>query len=109
LTTVTSGELTKITEAASADLASRLGIDQSLIEVAVAEAVTWPDGRLGCPDFDLPYTLDPVDGYRVVLGHEGRLYHFHVGNDATPRICEGLTKRSEGPGRPEPSIPPPIK
>jgi hypothetical protein len=112
LSTVTSTsqpELTPITAAASTELATRLGVDASAIEVAVAEPMTWPDGRLGCPELDLPYTLEPVEGYRVVLEYGGRLYHFHVGSDANPRLCESLTKGSGGPGRPEPSIPPPIK
>jgi hypothetical protein len=105
----TSDDLTHVIDAASADLASRLGVDPSLLEVEVAERMTWPDGRLGCPELDLPYTLEPVEGYRVVLGYEGHLYHFHVGSDATPRLCESLTRWGEGPGTPEPSIPPPIK
>jgi hypothetical protein len=112
LSTVTSTsqpELTPITAAASTELATRLGVDASVIEVVVADTVTWPDGRLGCPELDLPYTLEPVDGYRVVLGYEGQLYHFHVGSDGIPKLCESLAKRGEGPGTPEPSIPPPIK
>jgi hypothetical protein len=109
VTSTSRPELTSITAAASADLAARLGVEVSDINVAVAEATTWPDGRLGCPELDLPYTLEPVEGYRVVLAHEGRLYHFHVGSDATPRLCESLIKGSGGPGSPEPSIPPPIK
>jgi hypothetical protein len=112
LSTVTSTgdpDLIAITAAASADLADRLGVDRSLITIQVAEPMTWPDGRLGCPELDLPYTLDPIEGYRVVLGHEGRLYHFHVASDGIPKLCESLTKRGDGPGTPEPSIPPPIK
>jgi hypothetical protein len=109
VTTASDPDLTPVTEAALADLATRLGMDSSAIEVVVAEGVTWSDGRLGCPELDLPYTLDPVEGYRVVLGYEGRLYHFHAGSDGMPKLCESLTERGEGPGTPEPSIPPPIK
>lgn len=105
----TPAEMAAITEAASADLAARLGVDTSAIVVVMAEAVTWPDGRLGCTDLALPYSLEPVDGYRLVLEHEGTRYHFHVGSDAIPKLCEGLTRRAKGPGSPEPSIPPPIK
>jgi hypothetical protein len=109
VTSTSEPQLTPVTEAAKADLSARLGVDPSMIEVVVAEGVTWPDGRLGCPELDLPYTLEPVEGYRVVLGYEGRLYHFHVGSDGIPTLCESLTKRGEGPGTPEPSIPPPIR
>jgi hypothetical protein len=105
----TSSELDGIIEAATADLIERLDAESASIEVVVAEPITWPDGRLGCSDFTLPYTLEPVEGYRVVIRHEGRLYHYHVGSDATPRLCESLSKPSGRPEAPEPSIPPPIK
>ena len=101
-------ELDTVTEAAQADLVARLGIDPTAVEVLVSERVTWPDGRLGCIDLSLPYTLEPVEGYRVVLGYEGQLYHYHVGSDAIPILCESLTERSGGPGTPQPSIPPPV-
>jgi hypothetical protein len=102
-------ELAAATTEAVNDLSTRLGVAPSAIEVVVAEEITWPDGRLGCPDLSLPYTLEPVDGQRVVLGHESRLYHYHFGSEATPVLCESLSERSKGPGTPEPTIPPPIK
>jgi hypothetical protein len=102
-------ELDFVTEAAVADLVARVGIDATAVEVLVAERVTWPDGRMGCPELDTPYTLEPIDGFRVVLGHEGLTYHYHAGSDAVPSLCESVTKRARGPGSPEPSIPPPIK
>jgi len=102
-------ELSSVTEAAVADIVTRMGIDPTAVEVLVSERVTWPDGRLGCIDLSLPYTLEPVEGYRVVLENDGQLFHFHAGSDATPKLCESLTERAGGPGTPEPSIPPPIK
>jgi len=102
-------ELDSVTEAAVADLVARVGIDATAVEVLVAEQVTWPDGRMGCPEVATPYTLEPIEGFRVVLGHEGLTYHYHAGSDAAPSLCESVTKRTRGPGAPEPSIPPPIK
>ena len=102
-------ELDSVTEAAVADLVPRVGVDASAVEVLVAERVTWPDGRMGCPGLAIPYTLEPIEGFRVVLGYEGLTYHYHAGSDAVPLLCESVTKRARGPGAPEPSIPPPIK
>ncbi len=36
-------------EGAIADLASRLGVDESIVALVSQEEVTWPDGSLGCP------------------------------------------------------------
>jgi len=102
-------EIGPVAEAAVADLVSRLDVDPSGIDVLVAERVTWPDGRLGCPEPVRPYTLEQVQGFRVVLGHEGRTYHYHAGSDAVPYLCGSMSRRAGGPGTPAPSIPPPIK
>jgi hypothetical protein len=104
-----SPEVDSVAEEAVADLVARLGIDATAVEVLVAERVTWPDGRMGCPELATPYTLEPIEGFRVVLGHGGLTYHYHAGSDAAPSLCESVTKRARGPGSPEPSIPPPIK
>ncbi len=102
-------ELDSVAEAAVADLVARVGIEPTAVEVLVAERVTWPDGRMGCPELATPYTLEPIEGFRVVLGYDGLTYHYHAGSDAAPSLCESVTKRTRGPGSPEPSIPPPIK
>ena len=101
--------LDSVAEAALADLVTNMGIDPTTVEVLVSERVTWPDGRLGCPEPVRPYTLEKIEGFRVVLGYESRTYHYHAGSDAVPSLCESVTKRAGGPGAPEPSIPPPIK
>ena len=102
-------ELDSVMEAALADLVARLGIDPSAVEVLVSERVIWPDGRIGCPEPVRPYTMEQIEGFRVVLGYESRAYHYHAGSDAVPSLCESVTTRAGGPGAPEPSIPPPIK
>ncbi len=102
-------ELGLVTEAAVADLAARLEVEPSVVDVVVAERVTWPDGRLGCPESVRPYTLDQVEGFRVVVRYEDNNYHYHAAGDAVPSLCGSVTKRAGGPGTPEPSIPPPIK
>lgn len=51
--------------AAVDDAARRTGLDASALQVTSSEAVTWPDGSLGCPQPGVTYTMAPVPGYRV--------------------------------------------
>lgn len=69
--------LQSLTAAALADAAQRTGLDTSALKVISAEAVTWPDGSLGCPVPGMLYTMALVPGYRVRIqaGSEGLHYH----------------------------------
>lgn len=81
-----------IVEPAVADLAGRLGVEPSEIEVVMAERVTWPDGSLGCPEPGMSYTQALVEGSKVVLGHDGRVYLYHAGTDDQPFLCPSEDK-----------------
>jgi hypothetical protein len=72
--------------AAVEDLAERLGIEPDAVTVAAAQAVTWPDGSLGCPEPGMMYTQALVDGTLVVLEAGGRRYEYHGGNPLV--LCE---------------------
>ncbi len=72
---------------ARADLARRLGVEPDDLVVISAEEVTWPDGSLGCPEPGLSYTQALVDGSKVVLGHDDRVYVYHAGDDGQPFLC----------------------
>jgi hypothetical protein len=72
---------------AKADLAARLGVEPDELEVISAEEVTWPDGSLGCPEPGMSYTQALVDGSKVVLGHDDRVYVYHAGADGEPFLC----------------------
>jgi len=71
-----------------ADLAGRLGVAESVIEVLLAQAVTWNDGSLGCPKPGMVYTQALVDGYWVVLGFDGVLYDYHASRSGYYFLCE---------------------
>ena len=58
-------------------------------EVVRAEAVTWNDGSLGCPEAGQSYTQALVDGYRLILEVDGERYDYRVGNAASVKLCEG--------------------
>lgn len=74
-------------DVAIADLADRLSIDPSEIEVVSVEEVTWPDGSLGCPEPGMVYTQALVNGQRIVLLAEGIEYEYHSGGARDPFYC----------------------
>jgi hypothetical protein len=77
------------------DLVARTGAAPESIEVQRAEAVVWRDGSLGCPKPGLMYTQALVDGYWVVLGHEGEAYDYRVNSGGYFAMCEeGLSPKS---------------
>lgn len=69
------------------DLADRLEVDTRRIRLIESTRVTWPDGSLGCPRPGESYTQALVEGYRVVLSHEGRAFDYHASEDASPFLC----------------------
>ena len=92
-----------VTEAAKADLARRLGVEESEIGVTSAAAVTWPNGALGCPQPGMAYTQALVDGHQVVLEVGGRYFAYHAGSDAVPFLCHSI---AEDGGHSTPPAPP---
>ena len=69
------------------DAASGAGVDPSDVEVVVAEAVTWPDGSIGCPQPGQAYTQALVPGFRVVVEIEGEEMSFHAAEDGEFAFC----------------------
>lgn len=75
--------------AARSDLASRLGVDAAQIGIAVAESIVWPDAGLGCPQPGMAYAQVQVEGFRIVLEHDGASHAYHGGgNRPQPFLCE---------------------
>ena len=73
---------------AVADLAERLGVDESEILVKSHEAVTWPDGSIGCPMPGMAYTQALVDGTQIVLEVDSVTYAYHSAEGGDPTYCE---------------------
>jgi predicted small lipoprotein YifL len=69
------------------DLARRVGATPEDIEIVSAEEVTWPDGSLGCPEPGMSYTQSLVDGSKVVLRYDDRVFVYHAGGDNKPFLC----------------------
>jgi len=74
--------------AAIADLARRTGADPAAITIVSAEAVTWNDGALGCPQPGMAYTQALVDGYRLILSLNGVTYAYHAAVRGDFFYCE---------------------
>lgn len=64
-------------EVAVADLATRLDVNASEIEVISASRHTWNDGSLGCPEPGQVYTQALTPGYRVIVSDGNEAYAYH--------------------------------
>lgn len=73
---------------AKEDLAERLGIPIEEIELISMEAVTWPDGSLGCPKPGVEYTQVQREGALIRLRAEKHFYQYHSGGGRPPFLCE---------------------
>jgi hypothetical protein len=71
-------------------LARRVDAPADELAVRRAEARVWPDGAMGCPQPGLNYTSAPVDGYWIVLEHQGRDYDYRVSRSGLMVMCEAM-------------------
>jgi hypothetical protein len=76
-----------LVDVAIADLATRLGVSEEEVEVLRVEAVTWPDASLGCPRGGEVYAQVIVEGSRVLLQTDERVYDYHAGDDGEIFFC----------------------
>ncbi len=97
------GDLTHAVAAARRDLAGRTGLAESELAVHTAEAVTWRDGSLGCPEPGMMYTQALVEGYLIRFEAGGERYEYHGVWGAAPAYCPAdrarLPYRSDDPAR----------
>lgn len=70
------------------DAAARAGVDRDAVAVVSAEAVTWNDGSLGCPEPGMGYTQALVPGYHVILEAEGVEYDYRAADNGAFKLCE---------------------
>lgn len=83
-------------EAMKADLADRLNVDRSGIEVRSGRAVTWSDGSLECPEPGESYTQALVDGYHVILVVEGGEYDYRSDGTRYFKLCQNARANGSG-------------
>jgi hypothetical protein len=77
---------------AKEDLAARLGIQTSAIELLEYKEVVWPDSSLGCPQPGMKYLQVPQEGVLIRLGVGREMYFYHSGGDQAPFLCEQLSQ-----------------
>jgi hypothetical protein len=65
-------------ERARQDLAQRLGVEASTIRLAGMKPQRWPDSSLGCARAGESVQAGPIDGFRLMLKHAGRVYTYHT-------------------------------
>jgi hypothetical protein len=82
-------------DAIAADLADR-GVAGTPTLVS-AEAMTWPNGALGCPQPGATYTQAIVHGMRVVVTADGTTYDYRFGTTDTPLLCTGTSTPTTSP------------
>lgn len=80
-------------------LAQRTGASADTFEVQRSEWHEWPSGAMGCPQPGMHYTQSLVQGYWIVLRHDGRDYDYRVAQSGHLVICEGM--RQDGLGLPD--------
>ena len=67
---------TSVIEPVVADVAKLAGVPADQVTVISAEAVTFPDGSLGCPQPGMVYTQALVDGYKIIAEAGGKTYDY---------------------------------
>ncbi|WP_159619236.1 hypothetical protein [Ruania rhizosphaerae] len=81
------GDLSDQERAAVEDLAERLSLPYYRIFPQPLEEVTWPNGAIGCPAPGQSYTQALVEGYRLILTHDGEEYAYHAAEDGELFYC----------------------
>lgn len=76
-----------VVQAARADAARRTGIAADSLVLVSAEAVTWSDGSLGCPQPGMMYTQALVPGYRVRLRGPAGEMDYHASASGSLVLC----------------------
>lgn len=80
-----------------AHAAELTGVPEQRIEVTRSEAVTWPDGSLGCPEPGMFYTQAVEPGYWVELEVEGQMLDYRLTENGSFKLCEsGIPGMSPG-------------
>ena len=69
------------------DAARRTQIDAAQLRVTLAEAVTWPDGSLGCPQPGRQYSQVLVSGYRIRIEAGLKTLEYHGSLRGQPFLC----------------------
>lgn len=88
-------------DAVRADAAQRAKVAPEAVRIARGEAVTWPDGSIGCPQPGLAYTQALVRGWRVFVEAGGATLRYHASAPGTRWLyCSDAQAQEPLPGDP---------
>jgi hypothetical protein len=79
--------LESVTATVLDDAARRTGMDKATLKVESAEAVTWADGSLGCPQPGMNYTMALVPGYRIKVRVGEQVLDYHASQRGYFVLC----------------------
>lgn len=71
------------------DAGRRTGVAPAALIVTQAQAMTWNDGSLGCPEPGMFYTQALVDGYWIIVEADDQALDYRVQSNGMLRVCEG--------------------
>ena len=86
--TPASAGLQQLIAQAKEDLALRLSIPTTQIDLIELSSIVWPDGALGCPEPGVAYTQVQQEGLLIRLRAGKRIYPYHGGGGTPPFLCE---------------------
>ena len=75
------------------------GLQRPQLQVS-AEALTWPDGSLGCPQPGRAYTQALVAGWRLVVRGPGHQAVYHASQRGAWLLCPAGAMSATPPARP---------
>ena len=77
---------------AVADLAARLGVAASDIEVVSTQHMNWPDASLGCPQPGFMYAQVITPGWLIQLAAAGETFEYHTDQGMSVVLCEDASQ-----------------
>lgn len=92
----TPSNLEFLTKKAKENLAQRLSIAITEINLVEAKEVTWANSSLGCPQEGMMYAEVLTPGYLILLQVNRQNYEYHAGKSPDVFLCENPTPPVEG-------------
>jgi hypothetical protein len=86
-----------MTEKVRQDLAQRLSLAATDIQLVSAVPLTWPDASLGCPQPDMMYAQMQTPGYLIKLNAADKLYEYHTDMGENMVDCENGVPAAAAP------------
>lgn len=94
--TPSTSNLQQLIERAREDLAQRLSVSVTQINLVEATEVVWSDSSLGCPRPGLLYMDVLSPGYLILLIVNGKNYEYHASKGSDIFYCENPTPPVQG-------------